>query len=68
MNRQWVTLIEERKPEKPADKWGDYTANSYGVPSVLAFRGPNGPIEVNGEPLMVEATFYRGSKVGRKRK
>ena len=66
MNRQMERIVYEIKPEKTKDK--DYTANSYGIPSNLAFRGPNGPIEVNGEPLMVKASFYRGSKAGRKRK
>ena len=68
-NPQMVRLIEETKPCRPAKKWGDATAESYGIPNMLALVGPNGPIcGSDGEPFMIKAPYYRGAGVGRKRK
>ena len=68
-NPQMVRLIEETKPTPPAKKWGDATAESYGVPTMVAFMGKNGPLcGADGKPFMVKVPYYRGAGVGRKKK
>jgi len=66
VNGQFAKLIYETKPSRPAKKWGERSASSYGKPSVLIFVGPNGPIEINGKPAMMEVPYYRGSGIGKK--
>lgn len=68
-NPQMQRLVYETKPTRPKKKWGEHTAESYGVPTMLALVGPNGPIcGSDGEPFMIKAPYYRGAGVGRKRK
>ena len=68
-NPQMERLVYETKPTKPEKKWGEHTAGSYCRPKVLAFRGPNGPINgADGKPFMVKVPYYRGAGVGRKKK